>query len=401
MKRINLKQYFSTFDARMKSFLVIAMFLFFTTYFVFGEMDKLNYLMYPPAGAIVILCFIYYFKKKQIPNFRPLICIYVFVGLAYLVTFINNPLTAITYKTLIVLALFSTSIYLGCSIIDNKKVIMLSLTIAGLIFCLAFAIVYFKDVVHLNFSTRLGSYFGNENDVALKLGFTAAVIAISIIYSKKYWFLPLAIPPIIFTLLTGSRSGLFVVFIVAVISIFLIFRHNVKIALAISVLSAVVFLLLILFVPAFNTIKTRLLAFFEYKNGDIIETSSFLRDLYKKSALYLSFKNLLLGYGADGFDVVSEFGTYSHNNLAEVLCDFGIFGFIAFYGTIIYILKNIKLKKCVNDGTIIYYVMLLIYIPLSFGVVYYYNKTLFILFAITLYINEHNKIDKQLNNISI
>ncbi len=371
------------------------MFLFFTMYFVFGEMSKLNYLMYPPAGLIAILCFIYYFKKKQIPNFRPLICIYVFVGIAYLVSLIANPIAALTYKTLLVLAIFSTAIYLGCSIINNKKVIMLSLSIAGLIFSLAFAIVYFNDIIHLDFSKRLGGLFGNVNDVGLRFVIIAALLSTFIIYyTKQYWLLILILPILFFALLTGSRKVLIASLAMIIFAIFLLFRKKIKIAIIISCSAVVVFSLLIFFVPAFSIIKDRFISWIQYKEGEGGDGSAFLRDLFKNTAYYLSFKNLFLGYGVGGFDVASGYGTYSHDNISELICNFGLFGLISFYGLFVYAFKNIKFKKYFEDGSIIYFAMLLLYMLMSTGFIFYYSKTLFFVIAICLYINEENNIPR-------
>lgn len=402
MKRINLKQYFSTFEARMKSFLVITMFLFFTMYFVFGDMSKLNYLMYPPAGLIAILCFIYYFKKKQIPNFRPLICIYVFVGIAYLVSLIANPIAALTYKTLFVLAIFSTAIYLGCSIINNKKVIMLSLSIAGLIFSLAFAIVYFKDIIRLDFSERLGGVFGNVNDVGLRFVIIAALLSTFIIYyTKQYWLLILILPILFFALLTGSRKVLIASVAVIIFAIFLLFRKKIKIAIIISCSAVVVFSLLIFFVPAFDIIKERFISWIQYKKGEGSDGSAFLRYLYKNTAYYLSFKNLFLGYGVDGFDVASGYGTYSHDNISELICNFGLFGLISFYGMFVYTFKNIKFKKFFEDGSIIYFALVFLYCILSTGNIFYYDKSAYLLTSICLFINQTNAIEKAKKTIEI
>ena len=392
MKKFNLKQYFSTFGARIRSLLIISLFLFFTTFFLFCEMSKLNYLMYPPALAIGLLCLIYFIKKKQMPNFRPLICVYTFVALAYLITFIVNPMQALTYKTLFVLAAFATAIYLSCSIINNQKIILYSILIAGIIFCIAYLVIYFKQIIKLNFSDRLGGFFGNENDVALRFSFIAAVLATVVITNKKYWLLIFVLPIYLFILSTGSKKGFGCVLLISIYAIFLIFKKKPFVALIISVSFITIALIMLFTIPALATMKERTLSFISNEKGESADGSTYTRDLFKNNAYYISFKNLFFGYGINGFAKVTGFGTYSHDNISEVLIDFSIFGLILFYGIVLNCFKGIRFKKYIKDGSIVYFLMIAIYIVLSTSFIYYESKTFYVLISICLYLSYKNKL---------
>lgn len=392
MKTFDLKKYFNGFDNVIRSLLVISLFLFFLTFFLFQEITLLNYSMYVPAAMIFLLSAIYYAKKRKFPDLRPMICVYAFVAIAYVTSFIANPRAALAYTTLIVLAFFSTSVYLSCRIIGDVKVVLWALLVASLSLAIGFIAVYFKDIVKLNFSQRLGSFFGNENSVAIKLSVSAALLVSVGVYEKKYWLPPIAV--IIFALVafTGSKKGLIYIGIITIFGILSFFRKRMKVGLVVCASAIVAMLLLLFLVPAFQTIKSRLMDYVNYLFGNNADTSSFSRSLYKNTAFYLSFKNLLIGYGVDGFNVASGIGTYSHDNISELICDFGLFGLVSFYAIFVYI--GFKFKNVIRkpDASIVFYLLLLCYLVTSTTVVFYYDKLPFVLFSVCIFINETRNV---------
>ncbi len=392
MKRIDFKQYFKDRNATIRSLLIINLLCFFTTYFICDEMPYLNYLTYPFALAIGFLSIYYYYKNKIKPDLKPMICIYVFVGIIYLVSFIANPKEAITYKTMLVLALFSTALYLSCFIIKDTKLIMRLLIIAGLFLMITFIAIYFKQLIKLDFSTvRLGSEIGNENVVSMKMVTVAITLGAYIAYNKKYILIPILFILFICAISSGSKKGLFGILFASISTIYLILRKRPIIAIITIIGVCLGLYCIIWYVPQFELIKHRLMLYISGKEGGTTDASSFLRDLYKENALYLSFKNLLIGYGISGFSFASGIGTYSHNNFTELLCNFGLFGFISFHCIFVYLILKFNPKMIIKKETIGLFLVLLFYIMVLFGSIEYYSKIMYICFALCLYINYENE----------
>ncbi len=393
MRAPSLKKYFTGFENVIRSLLTIMLFLFFATFLLFEEKEKLNYLMYVPAACIVILCFIYYIKKKTIPNIKPLICVYVFVGIAYLTAFVANPLAALTYKTLLVLAVFATAVYLSCCIIGNAQTALYALLLASAIFVIAFISVYAKDIIRFNLSHRLGSYFGNENSVAMKLSICAALLASVAVYKRKCWLLPFSLLVFALILTTGSKKGLIYLAVISIFTICSLFRKKVWAGFLISGLATISMVLIITVIPQFATIKERLFEYLAYLLGQKdASASSFQRGLYRDNAFYLAFKKLFLGYGIDGFNVASGIGTYSHNNISELICNFGLFGLLSFYGIFVYIALTFGSVQKKIDSTIGFYVLLGIILLTSTSQIFYYGKLTFCLFALCIFTNNQRNV---------
>ncbi len=392
MKTFSLKKCFAGFDNAIRSLLVISLFLFFLTFFLFQEVARWNYTMYAPAGMTFLLGLTYYIKKRKIPDLRPMMCVYVFVGIAYLTSLVANPKAALSYSTLFILAFFSTSVYLSCRIIGDVKVVLWVSFIASLSLVFGFIAVYFKDIVKLNFSGRLGGFFGNENTVAMRLSVSAALMVSIGIYDKKYWLLPFALIPFVLIALTGSKKGLIYIGIITVFAVLSFFRKRIKLGLVFCGAAILGMTLLLFLVPAFETIKSRLVDYVSFLFGNSADTSSFSRSLYKRTAFYLSFKNLFIGYGIDGFNVASGIGTYSHDNISELLCNFGLFGLFSFYA--IFACIGLKFKNVIRkpDASIVFYLLLLCYLFTSTTAIYYYDKLPFVLFAVCIFINETKNI---------
>ncbi len=394
MRAPSLKKYFTGFENVIRTLLIASLFLFFATYYVFEDMAKLNYLMYGPAAAMGVLCITYYIKKREIPEVRPLIPVYVFVLIAYFTSLIANPLAALTYRTLIVLAAFASVIYLSCRIIGNTKTVFRVLFITSLFLPVAFTCYYFQSIIKLDFSTRLGAFFGNQNGIAAKLSVSAILLTSVAVYKRQYWVLLFVLFDFVLIISTGSKMGLMYLAGISVFGICAFFRKRIWLGILVSIFAILIMAVTILVFPPFVTIKERLFEHIGYLLGQgNVSASSYQRGLYRDNAFYLSFKNLFIGYGVDGFDVVSGIGTYSHNNISELICDFGLFGLLSFYGIFVYIALTFKNVRKTIDATIAFYVLLGITVLTSTATIFYYDKIVFFLFAICIFINTQKNVE--------
>lgn len=85
------------------------------------------------------------------------------------------------------------------------------------------------------------------------------------------------------------------------------------------------------------------------------------RALLADGAKEVFWKNPIIGIGMNGFMKESAISSYAHNNILEILADFGIFGFVSYYSIYVLMLNKIKgtlfnyRKKTVIIGSIIAY----------------------------------------------
>jgi O-antigen ligase len=396
MKKLNLKRYFEGFDNIIRSLLIISLSLFFLTFFIFEEMAKWNYTTYVPAAALVVLCVIYYVKKKIAPNVKPLIPIYVFVGIAYFVSLIANPIAALTYKTLLVLAFFATTIYLSCFIIKDTKAILWAMLLGGLIYCASYFGVYCIDILKLNLTSGLGKAFGDCNNVGLKLCVVAALLGAVCAYSKRYWAFVFMLPLCVFIIATSSATAFIQMLVIIIYIIFVVLRKRIKWAIIVSA-SLILFIFgAVYFLPSLETLKQEfIVSIAELFAGRASDADGYARLFYRDNAFALSFKSLLIGYGPNGFQGATGMSSRSCNNITELLCGFGIFGVISFYAIFVTTAKG--LFKCRKEpGTVSgLYIPLLAIVLTSLWFVSFDQTITFVLFAVCAYVNQNTKPEPQ------
>ena len=113
-----------------------------------------------------------------------------------------------------------------------------------------------------------------------------------------------------------------------------------------------------------------------------IDPSTVQRTLWPRYGFNLGSKELLFGYGADGFSIYSGIGTYAHNNYAEVMCNFGILGLIIFHTAVLYpFLLAIRNKDRSKNIVII---IITFYLVKGFFGVYYSSKDACMMLALCL-----------------
>ena len=118
--------------------------------------------------------------------------------------------------------------------------------------------------------------------------------------------------------------------------------------------------------------------------GGKVDTSFLTRSLWLDFAFTFGSKNLLFGLGADGFSIFSGVFTYSHSNISEVMCDFGLSGWILFYlPLVICFAKSFKILYSKRSFVVSF---VLYYLIVSFSNVFYYNKIYYIVLAFMYYL---------------
>lgn len=283
-----------------------------------------------------ILVFFWCFLKKTLFVDASICFLIFFLLIIFFSTLINGFKTDIR-------AIFSCAIIFLCFYMFNKtehtiKFLLFSLFSAIVIFSIIFAIVYRKEIISFSFEEdRIGDIFANINVNAC---YFAIGVCLSLYYSLT---IKKKILIIVFSLLgalmlfIGATSGSKVFFLLSFfgcLTLLVVFfgkkRWYFSLIAFVIIISIAI---LILTLPVFSVLRNRLLsmfALFGIGSSSQFDYSTNERLSMIQEALYLFTKKPFLGYGFNGYAIQGSFGVYSHNTITELLCDFGIFGFLFF-----------------------------------------------------------------------
>lgn len=243
--------------------------------------------------------------------------------------------------------------------------------IGTILFLLIYYIYYNKDI--LNFKTiRIGSAFGDENDVALFMSFGLVISLYFIFFSNKiYVIIPSIILFILFTfaaLTTGSKIFILIAGVSFIVMPFLRFRKEKWWIALVIVITGIITFLVILNLPSFKIIKDRMLDFVStlfgksIKGGDSGEYSTIHRLNMFSCGLEMFLRKPLFGWGIWGFATFSgRGGGWSHNNISESLCNFGLIGTTLFHFGLFVSLRNyFKSKR--KENYVLPFILILFYL---------------------------------------
>lgn len=290
------------------------------------------------------------------------------------------------WLTIILVVLSLVIFYYAFSAIKDKRLIYQVIAFAFLAFGAYFAIVYYKRVLTFRISGEsLGTYFDNVNAVGTYFSIGSVLFLYLALFNKKkleYLYIIPALAMLYLGIFTGSRHFLITTFVAAFVAIFLSIKKRKWIALI--VLGAAIGLFFIIIqIPALADFRERInraiTTLFGIGNAKI-DPSVVQRTLWPRYGFNLGSKELLFGYGVEGFSIYSGIGTYAHNNYAEVLCDFGILGLVIFYSAVLYpFFLAIRSK---DKTKYIVIIIITFYLVKGFFGVYYSSKDAYMMLAL-------------------
>lgn len=288
--------------------------------------------------------------------------------------------------TIILVTLSLVVFYYAFNLIKDKKLIYLIIAFALLAFGVYFAIVYYKRVLTFKISgDALGGYFDNVNAIGTYFSVGSVLFLYLALFNTKkleYLYLIPTLGMLYLGLFTGSRHFLITTFIAAFVAVFLSIKKRKWIAL-IGLGAAIGLFFIIIQIPALADFRERInraiTTLFGIGNAKI-DPSVVQRTLWPRYGFNLGSKELLFGYGVEGFSIYSGIGTYAHNNYAEVMCNFGILGLVIFYSTLLYpfflAIRSKDKTKC------IVIIIITFYLVKGFFGVYYSSKDAYMMLAL-------------------
>ncbi len=226
-----------------------------------------------------------------------------------------------------------------------------------------------------------------------------------LIFEKKktIFFIPVYI---FFIMMTGSRGAFISVFI----GMFLLFiihnRRYIHIKVIAAVLGVIIVLVMVMKTDVlYSFIGYRLEPLFDYiRNGTYEESSMDSRIKYSELAFSRVDEALIFGHGLDCFRCINgSYGSYSHNNYAEMLFSLGVVGSVLYYFPYIWNLKyyfmSILKEKNKTVAVCIFIVIYLISEP--FRVTYFNRAFMIIPLMCYLYMSEQKTKSRRIKNNKI
>ena len=187
----------------------------------------------------------------------------------------------------------------------------------------------FDALLSLDFG-RLGGSFGNENAVGQIFMFAILFLGYFSLIEKKHAISNLILILFLlgFVFLTGSRGALLLSITILLVTAFLAFKGKKKIVFFAFLVVLILFLVLLLQLPSFESLKSRLsnvlVSVFTGGEGDSDANGRFFMI---QEGLYLWLQAPLFGHGIGAFRYITNFDVYAHASIADSLCNFGLFGF--------------------------------------------------------------------------
>ncbi len=364
----------------------------------FGGREKYNLIVYALLILLAISVFSYVFLYKKF-TFHPVL---IFIPLFVAYAFIGTAIFTKDFRGWLTIALLGVSFFVcfySYHAIQDKQLIMNLITLGIFIFSLYFIYHYRNEILHYSSidpeKSRIGTYFDNQNGVAACC-LVGASISIFLLLHTRGWLKLIYLLPIATIVVVGfttqSRSFVFGFAVVLILLLFFrMYHHKLLFVLLLGLLIAAFFAIINL--PFMAALKVRLEDMINtfFSDSSKIDYSSVSRTIWLDYGFYLGSKNILCGYGYGGFAVYSGVGTFTHSNISEVFCDFGLPGAFFFYLPYL-ILPYIAIKKKLKNITFVLPVLVL-YIVVSFSMVYFYDKLYYVLLPLLFYLSLENKYE--------
>lgn len=330
------------FETLLFNFLTISLFLSIFLTMGFTRIFPLNLILkfLLIATNILIAVYLIFYSKITLTNFLALLFIsatwFIFVAL------LNKSIKS--EKSFILNIINMIPLYL--ILIDSEKMrnTFYSAMVFGLIsYVICFTIYYASDLLHLNFDRRLGSFFGNQNDVAATL-LIASTLFLYNLLKKKFFF----VVPLLFSVLallsTGSRAGLLNLIIVSIIVILFVFKNRRKLVITIGLIMLVIVVLLIMNLSILVPIKERMLDLIKviFYGESTADASTSNRIGAALESFILLFTSPLLGNQLSLFNYSSN-QMVAHNGFLEIASRQGLISLLFFLA--LFILPIIQIRK--------------------------------------------------------
>ena len=279
-----------------------ALFAFFCfIYILFWGFFRFDFLIIPYLLFAIFCLISYLVTRYSFENIKTIILVY---GIAF---FIYESILNFKCFRIYVYSLFASTFLLGIAIF----------------------ILNFNEIISLS-PDRIGSAFGNLNSIGFIFAI-AAFLSLFLLVTYKQHILILLLCFIfecIFAFLSGSRGAILICCVSMVCCLFVLFRGKAKKWFALSFIVLIACVLAVLQLPAFSDLKSRIMgAIISLMSGGVSgDGSSNARIAMMLEGFSLFLQSPIFGNGLGSFAKISNQLVYSHANISEMLCNFGLVG---------------------------------------------------------------------------
>lgn len=235
---------------------------------------------------------------------------------------------------------------------------------------IAFLLVFSsKNITSLFTLSELYLFGADRNVYSYIFVYSYLVLLYFLIYKRNYVLLPFCLYTIFLVFLIESRSALLLMVFCTIAMIFFYFgkrRFYIPLAITVGILLIAV---LLLSIPAFSTLKDRLIDAFEsiFENGTG-DNSSNHRIMMFFYGIEIIAKRPFFGYGGVyRFGFYNFAGVISHNNFIEVGFNYGLLTLLVYEAFIIYsiykLFKNKRAESHLYISLLICFFLMQIFYP--------------------------------------
>ncbi len=285
--------------------------------------------------------------------------------------------------TPIFLTIVALTIYSFCkSNIESRKIMLFLSYASTIIFSFIYLIIYRNEILSLDFS-RLGSFFGDINDIAIFFGFGFTISFYLLTHRRKASCIILSVTSLFLFGLCGMTTGSKIFLLIAIVSMLACIIHRFGVQKwylsLFTIIAIAIFTILILNLSFFSTIKHRLLSMLSTLLGQEIggvrntDYSSLTRFFMFLDGIEMFLRKPFFGFGIRGFYIFSSFGYgWSHNHISESLSSFGLIGTILFH--LGFYLSIIGFFRKRDNNSFVSFLILLFFITSMISLALYNQK---------------------------
>lgn len=329
--------------------------------------------------SILIIFYVARYKTFKFDIFTVLIIVF---NLIIFVSQLLNKRVSEFPRTIILLSLFSIVVYQFFINVENKNAVFKAILIGGVIFALYFIYTYRKEIIHFDFSDRIGDKFSDQNDLSKYLSVFGLISLIAFVSAKKWMKVLYAFSAAMFVgiiLLTGSISNILCFIICGLILLIVNTKRQNRWITILIIVSIILLLIIIVQLPGMEYFKKRIEEIFNAlsKTDGKKDGSAADRAALFSEGLRLFLTRPLFGFG---YDQVQHFthgvGLFSHNNFIELGASFGVLGLLAYETLLLMPLIKMFKHKRINQNLLILVIYLFVF---QFFLVIFRKKIEFIL----------------------
>lgn len=368
----------------LKAIILLLSFLTIATLPIFTYRTNFNLVTNALSISLAVSYFVYFlcFGELRLSCFS--VSIILFVLETFIVTAVTN-FDLDGWLSLFNILAISVVIFQATQLFNKKWLYPLFIYFGCLVLALFVVADNFSAIIALDFS-RIGGKFGDVNEVGL-------IFAIGIFFSIylydsfKSLFLKVLFPVsiILFFFLifcTGSRGALLASGCLAFVYLFFLCLRKKRLLLFFVLLVVFVGIgFVILQIPAFSDLKERIFGMIIslFSAGESGDASASYRLYMMAEGLELWARHPFFGNGNQAFRVISSQNAVSHSGLSELLCSYGLVGFILWHWPLLSAVVNS------NNSNLKYFICTFAFgfvLPCLFSAILYYAKMPMMAYAI-------------------